>query len=432
MFIFKPYRSAWPIQLSSLLLLLMLSPSTQAEEKLPAVDDLPVQKELPNPLVMMDGTSVKTAEQWKTARGPELKQLFQHYMYGFAPPAPENLKTEVVRVKENFLDGKATKKEVVISFGPEGTPPIHLLLVVPNKRQGPAPVFLGINFAGNHTLHPDESIHIPEAWINNRFDGVVENQATAAGRGTRFDTWAMDDTIDAGYALANFWCGDIDPDRPDFTDGIHPHYLKRGQKELGPHDWGTIAAWAWGVSRAIDYLETDKTIDKERIAVVGHSRLGKTTLLAAALDDRIALAIPHQAGCGGTAPSRSTVGESVERINTHFPHWFNDTFPLFNKQVGRLPFDQHCLVALVAPRPVLYSNAVEDTWANPDGQFQMLVAADPVYKLLGAEGLGSKTQPATGELLKSNLGYYIRAGKHSMTREDWRVFREFADAHLKK
>lgn len=418
-------------------LMVMSYCAAQAEEprssvSFPEVEQLPVQKELPDPLVMLDGAPVKSKEDWLAMRRPELQQLFQYYMYGYAPPAPTNLKAEVVRVNEKFLDGRATKKEIVITFGPAGTPPIHLLMIVPNKRSGPAPVFLGINFCGNHALHPDESIAIPTQWIYSSCEGVENNRATAAGRGSQFDTWAMDDTIDAGYALATFWSGDIDPDQPDFTDGVHPHFLKPGQTQLGPHDWGTIAAWAWGVSRAVDYLVTDNEIDKNRIAVVGHSRLGKTTLLAAALDDRIALAIPHQAGCGGTAPSRSTVGESVERINTAFPHWFNDTFPMFNKQVERLPFDQHCLAALVAPRPVLMSNAVEDTWANPVGQFEMLVAADPVYRLLGVEGIGSKTPPATGELLNSRLGYYIREGKHSMTRDDWRVFRAFADQHLGK
>jgi hypothetical protein len=419
------------------LLFFMSFTSLQAEEpqatiSFPEVEHLVIQKGLPDPLVMLDGTPVKTKEDWFAKRRPELQQLFQYYMYGFAPPAPTNLKADVVRVNEKFLDGRATKKEVVITFGPEGTPPINLLMIVPNKRSGPVPVFLGINFCGNHALHSDESIAIPTQWIYSSCEGVENNHATAAGRGTQFDTWAMDDTIDAGYALATFWSGDIDPDQPDFTDGVHPHYLKDGQTKLGPQDWGTIAAWAWGVSRAVDYLVTDNEIDNNRIAVVGHSRLGKTTLLAAALDDRIALAIPHQAGCGGTAPSRGTVGESVERINTAFPHWFNDTFPLFNKQVERLPFDQHCLAALVAPRPVLMSNAIEDTWANPNGQFEMLVAADPVYRLLGVDGIGSRTPPATGELLNSRLGYYIRDGKHSMTRDDWRVFRAFADKHLGK
>ena len=182
----------------------------------------------------------------------------------------------------------------------------------------------------------------------------------------------------------------------------------------------------------MDYLVKDKQIDPKRIAAVGHSRNGKTALLAAAFDERIALAIPHQAGCGGTAPSRGKIGESVKQINNSFPHWFNAQFKEFNERPDKLPIDQNCLVALVAPRPVLFSNAVEDQWANPAGQFDVLKAADPVYRLLKVEGLGSDQKPETGKLLDSRLGYFIRPGKHSMTREDWMVFLAFADKHLGK
>jgi hypothetical protein len=164
---------------------------------------------------------------------------------------------------------------------------------------------------------------------------------------------------------------------------------------------------------------------------VGHSRLGKTALLAGAFDERIALVIPHQAGCGGSAPSRSKVGESVKAINKSFPHWFDGAFKQFNDEPARLPFDQNCLVALCAPRPVLLSNAVEDTWANPAGQFQILQAADPVYRLLGVDGLDAKQMPELGKLVDSRLGFFMRAGKHSMTREDWRIFIAFADHHLR-
>jgi hypothetical protein len=184
--------------------------------------------------------------------------------------------------------------------------------------------------------------------------------------------------------------------------------------------------------RAVDYLVTDEDIDRGRIVVVGHSRLGKTALLAAAFDERIALAIPHQAGCGGTAPSRGKVGESVKQINDGFPHWFNGAFKEFNGRPERLPFDQHCLIALVAPRPVLFTNAVKDTWANPDGQFEVLKAAEPVYKLLGAGGLESRDVPGLSKLSGGTLGYFIRPGTHSMTAEDWRVFLDYADRHLRK
>ena len=398
--------------------------------KLPDVSELPRIAELPDPLVMFNGQKVTGQEQWNTARRPELKRLFQHYMYGYAPEAPKQVEAKVERVDSNFFGGKATKKEVSVQFGPPGTPTIELLLVVPNRRQGPAPTFVGLNFCGNHALVADKSVALPKYWMRDRCPGCENNRATDAGRGTQIDVWNLEKSIDRGYAVATFYYGDVDPDKPDFTDGVHPHYFKQGQSEPAPHDWGSIAAWAWGVSRAVDYLVNDKDLDARRIAVVGHSRLGKTALLAAAMDERIALAIPHQAGCGGTAPSRGTVGESVQKINDAFPHWFNDVFPKFNEQVERLPFDQHCLVALVAPRPVLFTNAVEDTWANPDGQFEVLQAADPVYRFLEVEGLSATRQPEIGKLVDSRLGYFIREGKHSMTTADWEVFWDFADKHF--
>jgi hypothetical protein len=262
--------------------------------------------------------------------------------------------------------------------------------------------------------------------------GVKNNRATEAGRGAQVDVWAIEDSIDRGYAVATFYGGDIAPDHAEAREGIRTYFLQTGRTKPGPHAWGTIAAWAWGLHRAVDYLRTVPEIDASRIAVIGHSRLGKTALLAAAFDERIALVIPHQAGCGGTAPSRGKVGESVKQINDHFPHWFADTFKEFNEHPDRLPFDQHGLVALVAPRPVLLTNAVADTWANPAGQFQVLQAADPVYRLLNVDGLGAAKVPEPNQLINTPLGYHIRPGKHSMGKEDWKVFWEFADKQLGK
>lgn len=399
----------------------------------PPVSELPSQPELPDPLVMLDGTKVTTKEQWFQERRPELKKLFQHYMYGYLPE-PSPITVTNGRIKDDLFDGQATKKEFTLTFGPKGTPPLELLVVVPNKRTGPAPVFTALNFCGNHTALDDPTVTIAKSWMRGRCPGCEDNRATAAGRGGEAEKWNVEMIIDRGYAIAMYYYGDVDPDMREgdnFSDGVHPHFFNPGQTKPGKHDWGAIAAWAYGIHRVVDYCRMDADLDNDRIAVVGHSRLGKTALLAAALDERIALAIPHQAGCGGTAPSRGTVGESVERINTVFPHWFNDTFPEFNKQVDRLPFDQHCLVALCAPRPVLFSNAQEDQWANPNGQFDMLKAASPVYGFLGSDGLGSDDVPPMDKLLNSRLGYYIRPGKHSMTTRDWEIFLDFADRHLK-
>ncbi len=400
-----------------------------AQTRFPEPDQLPSHPELPDPLVMFNGERVTSKQQWIDKRRPELKALFQHYMYGYLPQHAK-ITAKVEHEDAKAFDGKAALREVAISVGPPDVPPIHLLLVVPNQRKGPAPVFVGLNFCGNHAIVNDRAIHLPTTWIYPG-PGVVDHRATEAGRGKKIDEWALEQSIDRGYAVATFYNGDIDPDQQDVRAGIQPYLRKRAGKH-GPHDWGTIAAWAWGVHRVVDYVSDHKDLDKNRIAVVGHSRLGKTALLAAALDERIALAIPHQAGCGGTSPDRNDnpKAESVRRINTVFPHWFNDTFKQFNDQTDKLPFDQHCLIALMAPRPVLLSNAVEDQWANPGGQFRMLQAADPVYRFLGVAGLEAKEMPPLGKLVDSPLGYYIRAGQHSMTKEDWKIFLAFADKHF--
>lgn len=403
----------------------------------PAVPELPRRAEFPDPLVMLDGDRIQSAEQWRQRRRPELKALFQHYMYGVFPQVPNNVTAHIDREDRRAFGGEATMKQITIRFGPPQTPAIHLLLVVPNRRSAPAPVFVGLNFCGNHAVSDDPTIPLPETWMPKNCAGCQDNKATDAGRGTQKDVWALDQSIQRGYAVATCYCGDIDPDRNDFSDGVHPHFRAAGQSERGPQDWGTIAAWAWGLHRCVDYLVTDKDLDPSRIAVVGHSRLGKTALLAGAFDERIALIVPNQAGCGGSAPSRKTgealqKAESVKRINTSFPHWFCDEFKKFNDDVDRLPFDQHGLVALCAPRPVLMTNAVEDRWADPDGQFAVLQAAEPVYRLLGAGGLEASTQPELGKLVNSTLGYYIREGKHAMTRDDWRVYLDYADSHLTK
>jgi hypothetical protein len=401
-------------------------------QSLPPASALPERKGLPDPFLMFDGSPVMTRDDWFSKRRPELKLLFQHYVYGYMPSPPKNLRATVDDVDPHALGGRATRKLITIRFGPEAAPPISLLLVVPNGRTQPAPVWVGLNFCGNHAVLDDPKIPLPTAWMRDSCQGVEKNRATEAGRGTQVDVWAIENTIQRGYAVATAYYGDIDPDRDDFTDGVHPHFATPPQTRPGPNEWGAIAAWAWGVHRIVDALLLEPAVDRKRICVTGHSRLGKTALLAAALDERIALAIPHQAGCGGTAPSRGTVGESVKQINDRFPHWFNAEFKKFNSQVERLPFDQHCLVALVAPRPVLFSNAVEDTWANPEGQFQVLRAADPVYRFLGAGGLEAEKMPETGKLIDSTLGSWIRPGKHSMTRADWDVFCDFADKHFGK
>lgn len=396
----------------------------------PEAGSLPSRPGLPDPLVLLNGERVTTPQQWVEKRRPELLALFQHYMYGSIPPVPAAVRFTVHREDPAYFGGRATKKEITISFGSTNISPIHLLLVIPNQGEKRASVFLGMNFCGNHAVLNDPTLALATAWVYNSCRGCSNNLATDASRGTELKTWAVEQTIQRGYAFATFYSGDVVPDRADLIQAVRAQLDPPTPRRT--NDFGAIAAWAWGFHRCVDYLVTDPRLNPKRVFAVGHSRNGKTALLAAATDERIALAIPLQAGCGGTAPSRGTVGESVKRINTSFPHWFNAQFKTFNDQPDRLPFDQHCLIALCAPRPVLLPNALEDQWANPTGQFEMLQAAQPVYRLLGGGTLKADTMPPLTQLSDGALGYYIRPGKHSMTTEDWQVFLDYADKQFGK
>lgn len=412
-------------------------PAAHTPRAFPEPAVLPAQPGLPDPLVMSNGQRVRNAKQWFAQRRPELLALFQHYMYGPLPPRPAAIRAQVMATYPDFLGGKATLKLVSLQAGPAGAPRIDLMLVVPNRRRAPAPVFLALNFCGNQALTADPRVPLARGWVYSDCKGCSNNLVTEAARGAETGdwpshTWPLEEIVGRGYAFASFYNGDIDFDRADVSAGIYA-WLAGGDPERNqPANRGTIAAWAWGFHRCVDYLVTDRDIDARRIAALGHSRNGKAALVAAAFDERIAIAFPHQAGCGGTAPSRGQVGESVKAINDHFPHWFNARFKQFNDAPERLPFDQNCLVALCAPRPVLFSCALEDQWSNPAGQFEVLRAADPVYRFLGVDGLAAKTMPPTGQLVNSRLGYFIRPGKHSMIRADWQVFLDFADRQFGK
>ena len=398
----------------------------------PEPSALPFQAALPDPLVMLDGRRVTSRDQWVKERRPELLALFQHYMYGAIPPKPAHTRARDLGEYHDFLAGKATLKLVRLETGPAKAPQIDLMLVVPNERPGPAPVFLAMDFCGNHALTDDPRVPLARSWLGDACKGCTNNAATEAARGSQAADWPLAEIVRRGYALAAFYSGDVDPDRKEVSEGLYAWLAGGDPARNNPTNRGTIAAWAWGFHRCVDYLVTQPGVDAHRIAALGHSRNGKTALLAAAFDERIAIAFPHQAGCGGSAPSRGKTGESVKAINDHFPHWFNARFKQFNDAPERLPFDQHCLVALCAPRPVLFSAAEGDQWANPAGQFQVLRAADPVYRFLGMKGLAVQEMPPRGQLVDSPLGYYVREGNHSMTTNDWTVFMNFADQQWKR
>ncbi len=386
---------------------------------------------LPELMKLADGAMVRDAEGWKRRR-VELVRLFEAQVYGRSAPKPPRLEYEITSRSADALQGFATRKEVTIWLtGKKPEPKMSLLLYIPKGRRGPAPVFMGLNFGGNHAIHSDPAIALSKNWMRPR-EGVVNHRATESTRGTEASRWQVEKVVRRGYAVASIYYGDIFPDHKDgLKESIIPHLYRQGQSEPGPEDWGAIGAWAWGLSRALDYMERDRDLDPRRVAVWGHSRLGKTSLWAGAQDERFSLVISNNSGEGGAALARRNFGETVERINTSFPHWFSLNFKRYNKDVDALPVDQHMLIALMAPRPVYVASAVEDLWADPRGEFLAAKAAEPVYRLLGAGGMAAGEMPGVHDPVTSRIGYHIRAGKHDVTDYDWEQFLNFADIHMK-
>ena len=398
------------------------SKSIDEESKVPKYN-------LPKLLKSDSGIKIQNQIEWELIRRPEILEHFASQIYGKIPrtlPSPE------VRILEEAtlaIEDKAIRKQIQLAFKNEADSIcMNILIYTPNKKLM-APVFLGYNFAGNYLLHHDPFILI-DGKKENEFNGDSSEKIKIKKRGKRTSMWAIEKIIQSGYGLVTLNYNDVDPDKNDFSDGIHSLLFNSNQIKAKDDQWGSISAWAWGMSRVMDYLETDTLINEKKVILFGHSRLGKTSLWAGALDQRFSIVISNNSGCGGAALSRRRFGEKLSDITKNWPHWFAKNFQKYSDNESSLPVDQHMLIALIAPRPVYVASASEDSWADPQGEFISARQASKVYELYGRNGIELYDYPKVNTPIHESIGYHLLDGKHDVTIYDWTQYIKFANMHL--
>jgi len=388
---------------------------------------------LPDPLVAQDGTPIVNSRQWLNQQRPAMLRLFAENVYGRMPGMPKNMWFKISSVDSSALGGIAIRKQVTIFFdNGASSPSMDLLIYLPRAARRQVPVFIGLNFYGNQTINADTGIQISQRWVMNDDKlGIANNQATQTSRGIDASKWAVEKIIRRGYGLATAYYGDLEPDYPEgWKMGVRTTMKK--ELSINENEWCAIGAWAWGLSRIMDYLETDEAVNAREVVITGHSRLGKACLWAAANDERFAIVVSNDSGEGGAALSKRWFGETIERINTSFPHWFISKYKEYNKHPELLPVDAHMLLSLMAPRPLYVASASEDLWADPKGEFLSAKNAEPVYALFSKKGLGVTEMPAIDQPVGETIRYHIRTGKHDFTLYDWQQYLDFADKQFSK
>lgn len=388
---------------AALLLVVPMSAFAQSRHIIYDESEVP-SYELPDPLVLNNGRQVRNDRQWMKKRRGEILEIFSEEMYGHIPGRPEGMHFSTVS-EETVYDGVGVRKIVRIFLDDTDAHWFDVMIHLPKNAEGPVPVFAGLNFNGN------------EATLDER-----------AGR-----RWPYELILKAGYGVATAWRDSVEPDGKETKvrevgnvcrdGGVRSWYNEGG-------DWGAISAWAWGLSRILDYLETDSSVDASKVAVIGHSRLGKAALWAGANDTRFAMVISNDSGCCGAAISRRTFGETFSVIDTKFPHWFTREFDKYKDKEDTFPADQHWLAALAAPRPLYIASATEDMWADPKGEWLAAWHVTPVYALFGLDGVGDEMPSPDSPDKDGHVGYHLRTGSHDILAYDWTQYIDFAEMHF--
>jgi hypothetical protein len=390
---------------------------------------------LPDPLLSKQKNRITDAKSWKDIRRTEILRDFRDLMYGHTPELPIKLRAQVVATRKDAVHGLATRTIVKLQlFDDPKAPHIDLMYYIPNKATKPVPMFLGLSFAGNASIEDDPAIPLPRGWMRPQQGVVVNNRATDALRGSSANDWPIKSAIEKGYGVATFYYGDVEPDHIEgWRDGIRGYALKlAGRTERAPQEWGALGAWAWGLSRAMDYLATVPEVDARRVVVFGHSRLGKTALWVGAQDERFAIVISNNSGEGGASLARRNFGENIACSIGHASWRYCERFRDYVDRAEELPFDQHMLLGLIAPRPIYIASATEDSLADPKGEFLTAVHAEPIYRLFELRGVDTSTWPAPDMPIGQTIGYHLRTGKHAITLYDWQQYVGFADRHFKR
>ncbi len=412
-------------------------PDVQAKfDRMILDENMVPEYQLPSPLRREDGSVITNAIEWQAKQRAFWIEKFASCMYGEIPPRPDTMSFEVVAEKKDALNNSAIRREVRIICGMSDGRSHDMLLLcyLPKKAGCPVPAFFGLNFQSNAacTREPDVMLS-PLPRYKSTSPMLTDTRATADKRGNQDYRWNFEDIVSRGFATATVHYFDAFPDFPDgFGQSIYKLFKTPDELAADSHPYGAISAWAWAISRAVDYLESVPEIDSRKIIVHGHSRLGKTALWAGANDPRVAMVVSNCSGCGGAALSRRNFGESLEWLLHWRTYWFNAKWRDFIGNEAALPFDQHILIALIAPRLAYVASGTEDMYADPKGEFAAALAASEVYQLFGGTGLGINTTPPPDTPIGNDIGYHIRTGPHDMTPFDWRAVTNFAKKRLCK
>lgn len=403
---------------------LLFAPLAQAQ---------PADLNLPDPLVRADGKPVRSTRDWLEHRRPEIIALYKENVYGHGPKSRPKPSFQLLEDKPAARGGLARRKRVrIFLLGDNDGPWADLLLYLPNRARGPVPAFLGMNYLGNQSVTDEPDIPITPAWIRDLgVPSIVNNAATEGSRGAQVRRWPFEAILGKGFAVATLCYAEVEPDNPKGE----PSKLRKGLLSRYPdekQDWGAIGLWAFGLSRALDYLETEPGIDRKRVALTGHSRLGKTALWAGAQDTRFALVISNDSGEGGASLARRKQGERISDSLRSSAFWYTPKYRQYVDKEETLPVDAHFLISLIAPRPVYVSSATLDTGADPEGEFLAAKAAEPVYRLFGKAGLGISAFPPPDRSYGDAIGYHVRTGSHDILAADWEHHLNFAARHFRR